>query len=171
MLGQGSALPILLFMNRLIEFEFNGRTLTAYCPAAAIYDIYEKFGTSDDIAEASHFLDPTRDGWDACCWILAEFCRWGELWRRQMGEDAQPMVSVSELQMAPPEDSVRFRELITQTISAGLRRDVPGKGEDGETDLVLQRIEAQKKSPPRGRFGLATLRRRPSSSGSRRKTP
>lgn len=147
-------------MNRLIEFEYNDRSLAAYCPASAVYDIFEKFGVTDDIAAETHFLESTREGWDNCCWLLAEFCRWGELWRRQQGEDRREMITVGELQLAPPQDMPRFRELVADTLAAGFRRDIPDE-DGGEVDLVLREIERKKKDPPRGRFAHAISPRRP----------
>lgn len=154
-------------MDRVINIDYNGRPLEAYCPAAAIFDIYEKFGQVGNVAEISHFDENTRDGWNACCWILAELCRWGELRRRHLGEEPRDMVTVSELLLAPPADVPRLRLAAMQAIEAGFRRDIPDEAR--ERDLVLEEIQAaQKKTPPAGGFGRSIWPwRRESSSGSR----
>lgn len=158
-------------MDRLVNFDFSGRTYTAYCPAAAVFDIYEKWGVCSNIVETTGFCEDTRDGWDACCWMLAEFCRWGEIWRRKAGQDSQPMVTVDELLLASPVDMIRLRQVVMDTLAAGFRRDIPDEGED-EVDLVLQQLEAaEKKAPPQGRSGRLTWLRRPVSYGMGRRKP
>jgi hypothetical protein len=140
-------------MNRAIEFEYNGRSYEAYCPAAALFDIYDHFGGVAPVPELTHFEDMTREGWDAACWLMAELCRWGELRRRHMGETPRDMLTVAELSLAPAADVPRIRVTIAAAVAAGFRRDIPDEEED-ETDLVLQELEgAQKKTPPAGSYG------------------
>lgn len=149
--------------DRVIEFEFDDRTWWAYCPAAAIFDIYDHFngGEVGDIVDITGFDQQTRDGWDAVCWLLAEFCRWGELNRRSLGETPQPMLTIARAQQASAPESNRLRDVVTQTIIAGLRRDIPDEEPD-EVDLVLKEIEeSRKKGPPRGLLGRLTSRRAP----------
>lgn len=149
--------------DRVIEFEFDGRTWWAYCPAAALFDIYDHFndGEVGDIVDITGFDRHTRDGWDAACWLLAEFCRWGELSRRSRGESPLPMLTISQAQQASAPESNRLREVVTETIIAGLRRDIP-EPEKNEVDLVLQEIEeSRKKEPPRGLLGHLISRRVP----------
>lgn len=143
-------------MERIIPFEFNGRTYEAYCPAAAIFDIYEHFGQVGPVVEITGFDQPTREGFDACCWLLAEFCRWGELRRRHLGETPRDMLTLAALQLAAPVDMPRMRMTVQDALEAGFRRDIPDE-EDEERDLVLEELEgAQKKTPPAGSFGQST---------------
>lgn len=149
--------------DRMIEFEYDGRTWWAYCPAAAIFDIYDHFngGEVGNILEITGFDRHTRDGWDAACWLLAEFCRWGELSRRTLGETAQPMLTMARVQLADAADSNRLRGVIADCIAAGFRRDVPDD-EAAEVDLVLKEIEAaRKKGPLRGLFARLASQRAP----------
>ncbi len=158
-------------MDRLVNFDFSGRPYTAYCPAAAVFDIYEKWGVCSNIVETTGFFEDTRDGWDACCWLLAEFCRWGEILRRKAGHDPRPMLSVDELLLASPVDMPRLRLVVMDTLAAGFRREISDEGEN-EVDLVLQELEAaEKKAPPQGRFARLTWLRRPVFSGTGRRTP
>lgn len=150
--------------DRVIEFEYDGRTWWAYCPAAAIFDIYDHFNGGDvgDLVEITGFDRQTREGWDAVCWLLAEFCRWGELYRRNLGELPEPMMTIARVAVASAPDSNRLREVVMETILAGLRRDIPDPEED-EVDLVLREIEeSRKKEPPRGLLGRLISRRAPS---------
>lgn len=158
-------------MDRVIKFEYNGRPFEAYCPAAAVFDIYEKFGQTGDILGTTRCMENDREGWDNCCWLLAELARWGELLRRQRGEDPRPMLTVSEVQLAPPADMARLREVVLECISAGFRRDIP-KDEEEEVDLVLARLEeSEKKAPPAGSLARLISRRRRGASTCSRKTP
>lgn len=147
-------------MDRVIQFEFNGRPYEAYCPAAALFDIYEHFGKVGALDEISGFQEPTREGWDACCWILAELCRWGELRRRYLGETPRDMLTLKELTLAAPADVPALRIAALEAVAAGFRREIPDE-EPEERDMVLEELEgAQKKTPPAGGFGLSTWRPR-----------
>lgn len=151
-------------MDRMIDFEYSGRPYTAFCPAAAVFDIYEKYGVCSNIAQQTKFYERTREGWDACCWLLAEFARWGEIARRKRGEEPRPMLTVDELLLAPATEADRLQELVMATLTAGFRRDIASKDEDDEVDLVLQNMEdSEKKEPPQGSYGPLTSRRQPMS--------
>ena len=140
-------------MDRIVKFEYNGRPYEAYCPAAAIFDIYEHWDKTGPVAEITGFDAPTRVGWEATCWLLAEFCRWGELRRRWLGEEPRGMLTVAELTLAPPVETPRLRLIVMQTLAEAFRREIPDEEED-EKDLVLQELDgAQKKTPPAGSFG------------------
>ena len=143
-------------MNRVIDFEYNGRPFEAFCPAAAIFDIYEHWGKVGPVTEITGFDQDTREGFDACCWLLAEFCRWGELRRRWLGEAPRDMLTVAELTLAPPTELPRMRLTVMGALAEAFRRDIPDP-EKEETDLVLQELDnAQKKTPPAGSFGHTT---------------
>lgn len=150
-------------MDRVIEFEYDGRPYEAYCPAAALFDMYEHFGAVGPVSEVTKFDEDTRAGWDACCWLLAELCRWGELRRRYLGETPRDMLTVKDLTLAPPADVPRLRLVVLEAVAAGFRRDIPDE-EAEERDLILEELDgAQKKTPPAGGFGLSFSRRRKNS--------
>lgn len=145
-------------MNRVINFEYNGRPFEAYCPAAAIFDIYEHWNKVGPVAEITGFDKDTREGFDACCWLLAEFCRWGELRRRWLGEDPRDMLTVAELTLAPPTELPQMRLTVMAALAEAFRRDIPDP-EKEEEDLVLRDLDnAQKKTPPAGSFGRSISR-------------
>lgn len=151
-------------MSRVIEFEYNGKPYEAYCPAAAIFDIYDRCGEVGDIAELTGFDKQTREGWDECCRLLAELCRWGELRRRHLGEDPRDMLTAAELQLAPPVDVPALRLVVIRAISAGFRREIPD--EERERDLVLEELDReQKKTKPAARFSHSIWPRARRSSG------
>lgn len=136
-------------MNRVIEFAYNGATYEAYCPASALFDIYDHFGAVGSVPEISGMEQNTREGWTACCWLLSQLCRWGELRRRSLGETPRDMLTEGALLLAPPADVPRIRLAVLETVAAGFRRDVPDE-EPEERDLVLEEIErTQKKTSPR----------------------
>lgn len=158
--------------DRTVEFEFGDRMLTAYCPAAAVFDIYEHFpGAADNIVKATGYLEPTRDGWDAACWLLAELCRWGELKRRQQGCLPEPMATITDFTLAEAADSARLREVVSEALKLAFLRFVPDDEPD-EVDLVLQELEAvRKKVPPRGLFGRISSRHAPERGAGHRTPP
>lgn len=141
-------------MTRVIDFDYNGRHYEAYCPAAALFDIYEHFEAVGPVTEITGCDKDTREGWDACCWLLAELCRW------QLGEEPRDMLTLAELRLAPAADMPRIRVTVLAAVAAGFRRDIPDEeAEEKERDLVLEELEgAQKKTPPAGRIGPSTWR-------------
>lgn len=154
-----------MISDRITEFEYDGRSWWAYCPAAAVFDIYDHFndGKVGDISEVTKYAEMTREGWDATCWLLAEFCRWGELCRRRNGEAPEAMLTVAHAQMAAAPEAAALRQVVADTLLAAFRRDVPSP-EPEELDLVLEELEAaRKKAPPRGLFARLTSRREPAS--------
>lgn len=159
-----------------IDFDFEGRTYALSCTADALFTIYDKYGVTDDILAATHALEPTVEGWVACCWLAALFAAQGELQRRHMGYDPQPMVTLEQLRTGfMAAESVRLREAVKACLAQGFAREVPADpaaGEAEEVNLVLQeRDAAQKKTKAAIEAALSTLRSALSGSTSRPGTP
>ena len=131
-----------------IDFEFNGRTYALSFTAEALFQAYDKFGLTDDLITASQILEPTAEGWKNCCWLAACMAAQGELQRRAMGYDRQPMLSVEELRVGiMARENTRLRMAVRQAIEQGLTTSVPDPEGEEEVNLVLlEREEAQKKT-------------------------
>ena len=128
-------------------FEFQGRTYPLSFTAAALFQIYDKYGMDDDILAPTHFMDNTHDGLTATCWLGALLASQGELQRRYMGEDPQPMLSAEELRrFITPAEITALRTAIHKAAIQGLRRDNQ-PDDEAEVDAVLaEKAAAQKKT-------------------------
>ena len=131
-----------------IDFEFNGRTYALSFTAEALFQLYDHFGATDDILEATHCLEPTAEGWRNCCWLAALMAAQGELQRRAMGYDKQPMLTAEELRCGVmAADNARLRMAVRRALEQGFHREIPDPDTEREVNLVLkEREEAQKKT-------------------------
>lgn len=123
------------------EFELNGQMYHLCLNGAALFDIYEKYGSKGSVT------DPIRGNgkksFSAVCWYLSKLCEQGELVRRYQGMDHGPFPSESQfrLMLAPP-DVVRAKQAIEAAVRQGFAREE--KPERKEVDLGL--LELQKKT-------------------------
>lgn len=156
-----------------IDFEFNGNTYALSFTAEALFTVYDKFGYTSDILEATKCMEPTVEGWRNCCWLAALMASQGELQRRHHGHDARKMLTMEELRSGfMAAESNRLRAAVREALVQGFQRDVPEPDTDQEVDLVLQaREEAEKKSRAAVASGLSTLLRRLFASTSESKKP
>lgn len=107
---------------KLTPFAFNGSTYYLLLNGAALFDIYDQFGTEGSVADP--IKDNSRDAFDATCWYLEELATQGELLRRYQGHDRQPVPS-SDVFMAclSPLDVPRAKAAIRKAIFAGFARE------------------------------------------------
>lgn len=130
---------------RTVNFEFNGTSYPLFCPAAAVFEIYDKYGYGN-VLEVAKAMDQSMEGWDACCWLAATFAKYGRMQARQLGGDELPVLKYDDLYLSPLEQAHKVTAAVYETLVAAFRRDVePG---DREVDMTLQRIheEEQKKT-------------------------
>lgn len=129
---------------KTLKIEIAGRTYHLCLNGAALFDIYDKFGTD-------HFLlDPirgeTREAFNATCWLFAKLAEQGELVRRRMGHDKE-RIDLPEHFCAVfrPADVLRARRAIEEAVRLGFAREAEDEGGD-EVDLGLLELDAQKKT-------------------------
>lgn len=156
-----------------IDFEFNGTTYALSFTAEALFTVYDKFGYSSDIFDATKAMEPTAEGWKNCCWLAALMASQGELQRRHQGQDPRPMLTMEELRTGfMAAESVRLRQAVRDALVQGFQRDVPSHDEDQEVNLVLlEREEAEKKAQAAVVSGFNTWLQRLSASITARKKP
>ena len=144
-----------------IDFDFNGRTYALSFTAEALFTVYDRYGVTDSILDTTKAMEPTVEGWKACCWLAALMAEQGELQRRHMGQTPQKMVTLEELRTGfMAADSIRLREAVRAALEQGFRREVPDD-EEAEVNLVLREREAaQKKTKALADSVLAILQRR-----------
>lgn len=148
------------------EFEhtLHGRPYTLCLTARALFTIYDRYGYTTTIVDDLKLDDESLEGFSNLCWLYALLAQQGELRRRHLGYEAQPLLTPEELKiLADPQDVPELKTAVLQALALGFGRSVPDG--NGERDLVLEQIEAnEKKGLGRALTMLATcLRARPSS--------
>lgn len=137
---------------RTTEYQVGGRTFFLCLNGAALFDIYEKFGTDKPIL--THIEGSDRAGFEALCWMLAKLSEQGELVRRYEGYEPGkiPGEHFFRTNLAPLEIA-RAKLAVTRAVTLGFEREVPG--EEDRIDLGL--MELEKKTAP-ARAGSAISR-------------
>ena len=126
---------------RTLEFEWQGQTLHLCLNGAALFDIYDKFGTKGSITD--HINGTGKKSFSATCWMLAKLAEQGELVRRYQGHDRGEIPTEQMLQvMLRPSDVAAAKVAIRYAVVLGFKRDEDP--EDQEIDVGL--LELQKKT-------------------------
>lgn len=156
-----------------IDFEFNGNTYALSFTAEALFTVYDKFGYTSNIYDTTKIMESTVEGWKNLCWMAALMAAQGELQRRHRGEDARPMLSLEDLRTGcTPADCLRLRKAVSEALTQGFKRDVPGEDAAEEVNLVLlEREEAEKKAQAAAVYAFNTLLQRLFGLTSARKKP
>ena len=122
------------------EVNFYGRTCHLRLTAAALYDIYERFGKDHGAFENIDGSDKAT--FDAACWYFAKFAEQGELSRRWEGHEAQPIITEDEVRvLMTPGDLPVVKTALVRTMQRGFACEVE---DDEPIDVGL--LELQKKT-------------------------
>lgn len=126
---------------KLVEFTLQEQTYHLLLTGAALFDAYDRFGDAGDLLE--RVGGTTRESFNDTVWMLVKLCQQGEAYRRHMGEEKLPMLTVEAAMrtMLPP-DVVRARAAIRSAFAVGFGRTE----ENEERDVDLGLIELQKKT-------------------------
>lgn len=133
-----------------IEHNFNGRTSRLSLTAGALYEIYDKYGYTDSIIDALKLDENSAESWNNTCWLYALLASQGELQRRSLGYDAEPMLAMEAVRrFASPADVPGIKAALQAAIHLGFTRTVE-PSEEKEVDLVLQELELAEKKKEAG---------------------
>lgn len=133
-----------------VEHDFNGRTSRLSLTAGALYDIYEKYGYTDSIVDSLKLDENTKESWDNACWLYALLAAQGELQRRALGYDPEPMIAMEAVRrFASPADVPGIKAALLAAIHLGFTRAVEPT-EEKEVDLVLLELELDEKKKEAG---------------------
>lgn len=127
----------------MTEYKLASKTLHMALTGDGYFDIQELL---PDIGELFDQLSKnTREAFRLTCACAAILARGGELQRRALGMDAEPIPTEGEIRaIIKPVEIVALRGAVLQAVLAGLRREV--EGEEVKRDLVLEELEGRKKS-------------------------
>ena len=137
---------------KLVEFELNKQKYHLMLSGAALFEAYDRFGDTGDLLE--QVIGTSMESFENTVWMLVNLAKHGEVYRRHMGEEPLPMLSVETARRTMgPKDVVRARSAIRKALAVGFEREE--LNEEQEIDLGL--LELQKKTGLglRRRSGLA----------------
>lgn len=126
---------------KTIPFRHKGRTYHLLMNAAALFDIYEKFGSKGFVLD--HIQGNNRTSLEATCWMLAKLAEQGELWRRYQGFVGGEIPTEERFLLSlSPMDMPEAKRVITEAVQEGFRQEEGP--ERSEVDIGL--LELQKKT-------------------------
>lgn len=139
---------------RIVNFEFNGGSYPLCMNAAALFDIYDQFGTERDLLEI--ISASTAEGFSDLCWTLAKLNEQGVAVKRYMERSAEKPLSEIEWKiLLSPQDAIKAKEKVTEAVIRAFSRNIP---DDEELDLGLLELEKKQKKQEPGRDLLTRLR-------------
>lgn len=130
---------------RTVKFEHEGRTYHLCMNAAALFDIYDHFGSDKTVLE--NIVGTSKEALENTCRMLSILAEHGELLRRWQGMEPQELPTAEMfLALITPSDFPRAQAAIIQAVEIGFGREVPDSDTPEYTDLGL--LELQKKTKP-----------------------
>lgn len=126
---------------RKIEWKFRGHTFYLCLNAAALTEVYARYGEDKSFPEL--YAGTGRAEFSATCVLLALLAEQGELVRRYEGHDRGPILGADYFRaQLTPRDLAGAKRALGTAYDAAFRRET--EDEDEEVDLVL--LELQKKT-------------------------
>ncbi len=128
---------------KAVKLALAGQDRHLFFSVEAMFRIQEEFGGTGELLEA--LKDVGRDGFSAACRAAAIMAEQGELARRSMGYDAEPITDADAIAetMTPVEVAV-LKQAVSTAVILGFGREV--EAEDEEVDLYMVELNAQKKT-------------------------
>ena len=124
---------------KTVPFECGGCTWYLCLNAAALFDLYDKFGDKGGLADP--ILKPGRPGFEAVCDFLRILAAHGELVRRWQGMDRGRLPGEQTFSIAlRPADYPEAKRAILRAIELGFQRE---EGGQESVDLGLLELERQ----------------------------
>lgn len=123
---------------RIIPYQQGGQTWYLLLNGAALFDIYEKFGSKGFVLD--HIKGNGKKSFGPTCWMLAKLAEQGELLRRYQGYDKGLIPSEERFRLClSPLDVLQAKEAIALTVQEGFRREE--EEEHREVDKGLLELE------------------------------
>lgn len=128
---------------KAVKFDLAGRTRHLAFTVEAMFQLEEQFGGTQALLDA--IQSGGREGFSSACRAAAILAEQGELARRSLGYDPEPMADADEIAAAmTPADMMALKLAIPAAMSLGYGREV--EPENDEVDLGLAELNAQKKN-------------------------
>ena len=125
-----------------VKIELAGATCYLCMNAAALFAIYDRYGTKGSVLDPIQTGD--KAGFEATCWFLATLAEQGELVRRWQGHTPSKIPTEQRFRaMLRPSEASAAKVAIARAASLGFSRDV----QDDEPEYVDVGLrELQKKT-------------------------
>lgn len=133
---------------KAVKIGLAGRERYLCFTVEAMFQLEEAFGGTTALTDAMG--KNTREGLGAVCKAAAVLAEQGELARRELGYDPEPIpdAAVVSASIVHPADLARLRSAVVSAITLGIGREV--EPENDEIDLGLADLDKQKKTEPPG---------------------
>lgn len=126
---------------KTLEFEWNGQMLHLCLNGAALFDIYEKYGTKGSITDP--ISGNGKKSFQATCWMLAKLAEQGNLVRIWQGHERVKVPTEQQLAaLLSPVDVLAAKDAIRVAIELGFRMEA----DDGEREIDIGLQEIEKKT-------------------------
>lgn len=128
---------------KAVKIRLAGRECHLAFTVEAMFQIEEQFGGASELLETME--KGGREGVSAACRAAAILAEQGELARRSLGYDPQPMTDTGAIASTlAPSGASELTMAVVAAVSLGFGREV--EEENGEVDLGLAELNAQKKT-------------------------
>lgn len=128
---------------KAVKIDLAGRTRHLVFTVEAMFQIQESFGGPSKLVDD---MEPdTREGFIAVCDAAAILAQQGELVRRHLGYDSEPMLDAGTIAATlAPSGIIPLKLAIISAITLGFGREI--EPENDEVDLGLAELSEQKKT-------------------------
>ena len=131
---------------KAVKINLAGRERHLCFTVEAMFQIEERFGGAQELTDTMEAN--SRIGFEAVCGAAAILAEQGELARRQMGYELEPMMDAAAVSASiiHPADLAKLRTAVVNAITLGYGREV--EPDNDEVDLGLAELDEQKKTGP-----------------------
>ncbi len=128
---------------KAVKIELAGQQRYLAFTVEAMFQIQEVFGGSGELIDA--IRGNTREGFTAACKAAAILAEQGELVRRNLGYDPEPMTDAGAIAVAmAPSEIAALKVAIPSALALGYGREI--EAGSNEVDLGLAELNEQKKT-------------------------
>ncbi len=126
---------------KAVKIELAGRTRYLAFTVEAMFQMQELFGGSAELIDA--IRADNREGFDAACKAAAILAEQGELVRRALGYDPEPLADAAVIAaVMQPAEVAALKTAIPSALTLGYGREV--EPDSDEVDMGLAELQAQK---------------------------
>ena len=128
---------------KAVKFPLVGQERYLTFTVEAMFQVQEQFGSTGELIDAMQ--GSGRDGFSAACKAAAILAEQGELARRSLGYEPEPIADEKDIAASlQPAEAAALRLAVSSAMALGFGREV--EPENDEVDLGLAKLNAQKKT-------------------------
>ena len=128
---------------KAVKINLAGRERHLCFTVEAMFQIEERFGGAQELTDTMEAN--SRTGFEAVCGAAAILAEQGELCRRSMGYEPEPLCGAEDIAATmAPTDLARLKLAVVSAITLGYGREI--RPENDEVDLGLSELNEQKKT-------------------------